>query len=78
MSVNYSEKTLRRMSRRQIFEAAFDICSERDLCKERGGFQSKEIMIANFLKRQNEITPGGSFCATWSNEGKRIRVFIPD
>lgn len=44
---------LTRMTRRQLWEHGFTMCSERDLCAERGGYLRKEVMIANIMKRQD-------------------------
>ena len=51
----YTEKQLKRMTRRQIWEVGNDICSERELCAERGGFLSKEVMIASVLAGQSRF-----------------------
>jgi hypothetical protein len=53
--MNKTEKQLQAMTRKQLSDYAWEFCSERDLCKEYGGWQPKAIMVANILQRQNQI-----------------------
>ena len=48
----YTRDELWRMTRRQLWEVGFTMCSERDLCNEKGGFRLKQQMIYAILKRQ--------------------------